>query len=128
MRVREGIDHHVVARCRRAGVIDHLSDVLDDATWNDDLVASAGAVSFDQDSEQLDWSGDLAPGAVVTITYSVTVTGDGDQSLINQVTSPGCASPETCGTTHLYAPTRWSRSPTPRRAPTWPPVTPSPTR
>ncbi|MFD7871870.1 hypothetical protein ACFV3I_15375 [Microbacterium sp. NPDC059771] len=85
-----------------ATLTDDLSDVLDDATWNDDLVASAGTVSFDQDSEQLDWSGDLAPGAVVTITYSVTVTGDGDQSLINQVTSPGCASPETCGTTHLY--------------------------
>ncbi|WP_198663890.1 DUF7927 domain-containing protein [Jiangella endophytica] len=70
---------------------DDLADVLDDATWNDDLEASGGEAAFD--GTTLTWAGDLAAGDVVTVTYSVTVTSDGDQHLRNVVTTPD---PEHC--------------------------------
>ena len=44
---------------------------LDDAAYNNDAVASAGSVSYA--SPVLTWTGDLAVGATVTITFSVTV-------------------------------------------------------
>ena len=65
---------------------DDLSKVLDDATWNDDQTASAGTVQ--RAGDLLTWSGPLAVGQTVTIRYSVTVTGDGDQRIANVVTSP----------------------------------------
>ncbi|WP_158602969.1 DUF7927 domain-containing protein [Jiangella rhizosphaerae] len=65
---------------------DDLSGVLDDATWNDDLEASAGEAALD--GTTLTWSGDLVEGDVVTVTYSVTVTSDGDRHLKNVVTTP----------------------------------------
>ncbi|WP_309102995.1 hypothetical protein [Microbacterium sp.] len=86
-----------------ASLVDDLSGVLDDATWNDDVVASAGAVDFDDAAQLLSWSGDLAVDDVVTITYSVTVTGEGDTHLRNVVTSDGCSSEETCSTDHYTA-------------------------
>ncbi|WP_261165246.1 DUF11 domain-containing protein [Microbacterium sp. Marseille-Q6965] len=86
-----------------ASLSDDLSDVLDDATWNDDLLASAGTVGFDETAQTLSWSGDLAVDDVVTITYSVTVTGDGDTRLHNVVSSEGCVSPEECETEHFTA-------------------------
>lgn len=66
-----------------ASVVDDLTAVLDDATWNGDVVASAGEVSFEEPI--LTWSGDLAVGDVVELTYSVTVTaaGEGDDELMN---------------------------------------------
>lgn len=75
-----------------ASLEDDLSDVLDDATWNDDLSASVSTASFDAAAEMLAWSGDLAVGQQVTITYSVTVTSLGTESdtLANVVTSDGC--------------------------------------
>jgi uncharacterized repeat protein (TIGR01451 family) len=61
--------------------------VLDDATYNGDAAATAGTVSFS--SPNLTWTGNLAAGATVTVTYSVTVknpdTGNG--TLTNTVTS-----------------------------------------
>jgi uncharacterized repeat protein (TIGR01451 family) len=68
-------------------VTDPLTGVLDDATYNADAVASAGTVSFA--SPTLTWTGDLAAGATVTITYSVTVkTPDpGNLVLANTVAS-----------------------------------------
>lgn len=86
-----------------ASLVDDLSDVLDDATWNGELDASAGTVGFDPATETLTWSGDLAPGDVVEITYVVTVTGTGDTHLHNVVTSDGCASQEVCETEHYTA-------------------------
>lgn len=80
---------------------DELGDVLDDADYNDDAVASAGAVSFDDATGSLAWTGTLAVGDVVTVTYSVTVTGAGDGTLANAVTSPGCAVATDCATEHL---------------------------
>src|SRR5690606_36297226 len=57
----------------------------------------------------LTWSGDLALGEVVTITYSVTVTGGGDGTLANVVTSDDprgeCVEEGGCVTTHDYG---WS--------------------
>lgn len=86
-----------------ASLVDDLSDVLDDATWDGALTASGGSAAFDTMTQALSWSGDLAVGQVVTITYSVTVTGLGDTHLRNVVSSSGCASLETCETEHYTA-------------------------
>lgn len=65
---------------------DPLTDVLDDAVYNDD--ASSGAVW--NGSDTLSWTGPLAVGQVITYTYSVTVLNPipGDKELINRVTNP----------------------------------------
>jgi len=83
-----------------ASFTDNLSSVLDDATYNDD--ASNGASVSD---ETLSWSGALAVGETVTVTYSVTVNDVnslGDERLVNAVvpTVPGgtCESVEDCET------------------------------
>ena len=72
-----------------AAISDDLSAVLDDVTYNDDAIASSGpAPTFT--SPTIAWTGDVAAGATVTITYSVTVddpdTGDG--VLANTVVGP----------------------------------------
>ena len=66
---------------------DDLAEVLDDATFNDD--ASDGA-SFDDTTGVLTWSGAVAVGTTVTVTYSVTVNdpSTGDQVLTNVVVTP----------------------------------------
>ncbi|MET8982596.1 glycine-rich protein [Streptomyces sp. NPDC004539] len=71
-----------------AVVTDDLTDALDDAAYGNDAAATAGDVNFT--SPKLTWTGDIAPGSSVTLTYSVTVdnpvTGDG--KLANSVTGP----------------------------------------
>jgi len=69
-----------------AHLTDDLSKVLDDATWAGDEKASTGTVT--RGGDRLIWTGDLAVGQVATITYSVIVTGDGDKTIANVVTSP----------------------------------------
>lgn len=81
-----------------ASLSDDLSGLLDDATWNDDPSASAGTVAYDPAAQKITWTGDLAVGQKVTITYSVTVTGVGDTHLLNVVTSDGCFSAGDCTT------------------------------
>jgi uncharacterized repeat protein (TIGR01451 family)/fimbrial isopeptide formation D2 family protein len=82
-----------------ASFSDDLSGVLDDATYNDD--ASDGAVVS---GDTLTWSGPLAVGETVTITYTVTVdspvTGDGTLTNVVRPTSPGgeCATEDGCAT------------------------------
>ncbi|MBE1484741.1 putative repeat protein (TIGR01451 family) [Plantactinospora soyae] len=73
-------------------VTDALAGVLDDATYNNDVSASAGSASFT--SPNLSWTGPLALGATVTITYSVTVDDPvgGDLILTNQVVSAAAGS------------------------------------
>jgi uncharacterized repeat protein (TIGR01451 family) len=65
---------------------DDLSQVTDDATYNDD--ATEGATV---DGDTLSWSGPLAVGATKTITYSFTVNDPdtGDAKLINSVIPVG---------------------------------------
>ncbi|WP_461163550.1 DUF7927 domain-containing protein [Arthrobacter sp. R4-81] len=68
-------------------ISDDLSAVLDDATFNNDATASAGTVNVT--SPTLAWTGDLPVGAVVTITYSVTIApqGTGDGTVTNTITA-----------------------------------------
>ncbi|MEU4536425.1 putative Ig domain-containing protein [Streptosporangium sp. NPDC023825] len=66
---------------------DPLAGVLDDATYNGDATASGGSVSLA--GQTLTWTGNVAAGATVTITYSVTVNNPdtGNKVLANAVTS-----------------------------------------
>lgn len=72
------------------GFVDNLSDVIDDATLNDDLTASLGVASLDS-SSTIEWNGSLDPGQIATITYSVTVDNpaNGNGLLTNGVVSFG---------------------------------------
>ncbi|WP_203337310.1 DUF7927 domain-containing protein [Nocardioides limicola] len=89
-----------------ATITDDLTEVLDDAVWNDDVDATNGSATLAGTS--LTWTGDLGVGEVVTLTYSVTVTEGGDRELRNVVTSADersvCAPAEDgntgCATTH----------------------------
>ncbi|MGV9775710.1 DUF7927 domain-containing protein [Streptosporangium sp. NPDC003464] len=69
-------------------VNDALAGVLDDAVYNGDATATTGSLSFA--GQTLTWTGDVAAGATVTITYSVTVNSPdtGNKVLANVVTSP----------------------------------------
>lgn len=70
-----------------ATVTNSLAGLLDDATYNADVVASAGSVSYA--APVLTWTGDLAVGAVVTVTFSATVLvpDPGDKLLVAAATS-----------------------------------------
>lgn len=72
---------------------DDMTGVLDDAAYNDD--ATSGAV---RDGSSLEWSGALAAGDSVQVTYSVTVgaAGSGDGAIRNAVT--GTVPGSTCAT------------------------------
>ena len=54
-----------------AALTDSLAGVLEDAAYNGDAAATAGAVTYA--SPNLSWTGNLAVGATATITFSVTV-------------------------------------------------------
>ncbi|MFS2242850.1 isopeptide-forming domain-containing fimbrial protein [Microbacterium sp. OR16] len=73
-----------------AEIVDDLSKVLDNATYNDDVTASAGDVEVAGDT--LTWSGSLAPGASVSIRYTVTVNSGVDSALLKN-TATGSATP-----------------------------------
>ncbi|MYW67944.1 DUF11 domain-containing protein [Streptomyces sp. SID8379] len=64
---------------------DDLSDLLDDATYNNDASANIGTVTYDR--PRLSWTGSVPEGRTATITYSVTVHDpvDGDGRLTNNV-------------------------------------------
>lgn len=85
-----------------ASFTDDLSQVIDDATYNND--ANNGATYA---APTLSWSGPLAVGAATTVTYSVTVSGagNGDGQLTNAVVTPPntggeCAPDGTCSVTN----------------------------
>ena len=70
-----------------ATLTDPLSDVLDDASYNNDATATAGTATFT--SPDFSWTGDLATGAIATITFSVTVNNPdtGNKTLTSTITS-----------------------------------------
>ncbi|MGG7452990.1 hypothetical protein ACQ3HE_18990 [Plantibacter auratus] len=70
-----------------ATMTDDLSGALDDASFNDDATASAGADPV-FNTPTLTWSGDLAAGDSVTIRYSVTVIANGDGHVTNTACIP----------------------------------------
>ena len=72
-----------------ATLTDELSQVLDDAVYNNDAKATTGTVSYDE--PRLSWTGDVAAGETVTVTYSATVRnpGTGDHLLDNAIQAPG---------------------------------------
>ena len=82
-----------------ASFTDDLSSVLDDATLTGPL--PSGATLSDS---TLSWSGELAVGETVEVTYSVTVNDpiSGDQQLVNAVVPSGpggsCEDPADCVT------------------------------
>ncbi len=73
-----------------ASFTDDLTGVLDDASWNGDASATSGAATFDEPGRKLTWTGDVAAGSTVTVTYSVTVGKPpaGDRRLTNVVVGP----------------------------------------
>ena len=75
-----------------------FADMLDDATYNGDIVTSSGSIGLNPDGSML-WTGDVAVGATVTIAGSVTVNNPdtGDKALSTSITSaaPGSTCPVT---------------------------------
>ncbi len=79
-----------------AKIIDDLSGVLDDADWGFDVdvvsdsTVSDGATVYRDVAKEFEWSGPLAAGEGVVLTYAVVVgtppTGDGE--LVNVVVGP----------------------------------------
>ncbi|MFJ2738110.1 DUF6923 family protein [Streptomyces sp. NPDC087440] len=116
------------ARYTGGSFSDDLSNLLDDATYNQDATATAGNVTYD--APLLAWTGDIEPGQTVTVTYSVTVkpTGSGDGRLTNRVTgtSPGAGCPANasepdCATTPVpVTPRPTGPGPSPKPTPTGP--------
>ncbi|MFJ4711549.1 hypothetical protein [Streptomyces sp. NPDC088785] len=91
-----------------AALSDDLSDLLDDATYDDDATADIGTVAYRR--PRLTWTGTVPEGRTATITYSVTLHDPlgGDGRLTNHVTAdtprtncesgstdPGCGSAPT---------------------------------
>ncbi|MEP7088659.1 MAG: hypothetical protein ABI776_01020, partial [Nocardioidaceae bacterium] len=75
-----------------ATLSDSLAGLLDDATYDNDAVASSGVVGYAAGT--LTWTGALPRGATVTIGYSVTtpVVDSGDALLTNRVVSSSAGS------------------------------------
>jgi fimbrial isopeptide formation D2 family protein/uncharacterized repeat protein (TIGR01451 family) len=76
-------------------IVDDLSGVLDDAAYNDDATATIDCSASTPPSVsegRLSWTGALAVGQTVTLTYSVTVDGDAGGTMLENVAS-GSATP-----------------------------------
>ncbi|MEA2484696.1 MAG: large repetitive protein, partial [Thermoleophilaceae bacterium] len=79
-----------------ANLTDPLAGVLDDATWNGNLVASAGSATFT--APNIQWTGTVSASATVTLTYTVTVnsTRTGNGALAGTLTSTLPAASNNC--------------------------------
>ncbi|MFI6948544.1 hypothetical protein [Streptomyces sp. NPDC050422] len=94
------------AKDKPASFSDDLTELLDDARYDDNATSSSGKVSYSRPT--LKWSGALAPGQSATITFSITTDARtfGDLKLDNTVVSntPGnncpAKSKDTRCTTH----------------------------
>jgi fimbrial isopeptide formation D2 family protein len=73
---------------------DNLASVLDDAAYNNDAAADADG-DLGYADQTLTWSGALARGATVTVTYTVTVNDSktGDDQLNNVASIPDGITP-----------------------------------
>ncbi|MDO4791216.1 MAG: SdrD B-like domain-containing protein [Buchananella hordeovulneris] len=100
------IEHASGTKVKNAVVTDDLSAVLDDATYLNDVEASAGQATVA--NGQLTWTGDIPVGAKITVTYSVRVGSEGDGTLRNVVTTTGdsgsCKPAQVCETNHQVEP------------------------
>ena len=86
----------------------HFAGVFDDAAYDGDAAATGGGLVLDAGVGTITWTGDLAPGASVTVTGSVTVNNPdtGDKVLAESTDSatrgnncpPGGSDPR-CATT-----------------------------
>lgn len=69
-----------------ASASDDLTEVIDDAEYNDDVEASSGDATFA--NAAIVWTGELAAGESASFTYTVTVTNVGDHQLVNTASLP----------------------------------------
>ena len=78
---------------------DSLTQVIDDATYNDDAAATSGTAVYSEPN--LTWTGDLQPNQPVTLTYSATAKPleSGDGQALNRVVSPALISNCATGST-----------------------------
>lgn len=72
-----------------AVLLDDLTGVLDDGTYNADADADIGADPTFANS-RLTWTGALAAGQTVTVTYTVTLSGSGDGVVRNVAFQSRC--------------------------------------
>jgi large repetitive protein len=88
-----------------AAFTDSLAGVLDDASYNANVAATAGTASFSAPS--VSWTGSLAVGASATISYSVTIKNPdtADHTMTNTVVSAttGSNCPSTGGDSRCTA-------------------------
>ncbi|WP_402839865.1 SdrD B-like domain-containing protein [Microbacterium sp. GXS0129] len=96
----------IYAPVQGATIMDDLSKVLDDADYQGDVTASTGTATVD--GSKLTWTGDLADGVEVTITYSVKVKAGGDEMIRNSVMTDdergSCDAAVGCDTTQTMGP------------------------
>ncbi len=71
-----------------ARLLDDLTGVLDDATYNIDAVVTTNQSGLSYSSPRLSWTGALAAGASVTLTYSTTLKAGGDGTARNVAWQP----------------------------------------
>ena len=69
--------------------IDHLDDVLDDASWATGPTASNSALTAARNGDELHVTGSLTSGQTVTVTYKVKVHGKGNRKVRNVVAPAG---------------------------------------
>ena len=115
-----------------ATVTDPLTGVLGNAVYNGNAAATAGTVSYA--SPILTWTGNLAVGAVATITYSVTVNSPDTGSKVMTNTAISATAGSNCAagsgnaactaTVAVLTPgltiVKTANVATPRRAARWP--------
>ena len=66
-----------------AVVWDAMTDVLDDATLGAAPVVTPAIGAITTSADGYRWAGALASGGSATLTYTVTITGEGDADLVN---------------------------------------------
>lgn len=85
-----------------AKVVDDLTDVLDDASFDGTATATSGSVSYAK--PKLTWQGPLAVGEEASFTYTVKVGDAGDSSMKNSACSVGKAGDDECAETETPLP------------------------